>query len=598
MKGHSLFKLNNYLEQKKGNTMKKIFFLLLLFAFAKSFCQIQLSGSITSLEWNNSTNQASSAGDTYLGHLTNSPYYYFVLCVFDLDQLGGIVTSVNSGQVTLSMDQTWGYTGDGYTAGFITSDVSEASMASQVSAIQGMSGTWAHEQNTITLTIALNKIVNNKIIIGVRRSGDRKRLADCSANISATVVAQATLHVSYSQGSGNIVAYAGSAYNTPSAPATLTANEGTQITISPLSPTITNYTLTYNENQAPLNKSQWTKYDGNGASQGNLTPATNSFSLSKSEDGWDYKAEMKKLCTVTVGMENYSGSMSGTLQVDGSNVSVPATPQKVEGNNISSAVTSTYIAGASGTHLNYNFSNWKVNGTDNTTSTSITLGINAHTTLNAYYKAKPSNGYRNLNFTGNTGDNITITWSDHPSANVTQFQIWRRVRHNGVTGSAVLLATVNHGTTSYTDYDYIYTSTYSDDLLYYDVRAYFQPDGTYADEDYVSVFGRFAIDPSKQNQNASIGMLANELPKEFSLGAYPNPFNPTTVIRYSVPEAGVVTLKVYNILSQEVASLVNETKAAGTHAVNFNANNLPTGIYIARLQAGSKVISIKLQLVK
>lgn len=65
-----------------------------------------------------------------------------------------------------------------------------------------------------------------------------------------------------------------------------------------------------------------------------------------------------------------------------------------------------------------------------------------------------------------------------------------------------------------------------------------------------------------------------------------------------MPEAGAVTLKVFNILSQEVASLVDENKAAGTYQVNFNAKNLPTGIYVARLQAGSKVMSIKLQLIK
>lgn len=91
----------------------------------------------------------------------------------------------------------------------------------------------------------------------------------------------------------------------------------------------------------------------------------------------------------------------------------------------------------------------------------------------------------------------------------------------------------------------------------------------------------------------------NDLPKTFNLFQnYPNPFNPATVIRYALPESEHVTLKVYNILSQEVADLINENQSAGIHQVNFNASSLPTGIYIARLHAGAKTMSIKLQLVK
>lgn len=89
------------------------------------------------------------------------------------------------------------------------------------------------------------------------------------------------------------------------------------------------------------------------------------------------------------------------------------------------------------------------------------------------------------------------------------------------------------------------------------------------------------------------------IPNEFYLYPnYPNPFNPSTKIKFTIPEAELVNLKIFNILSQEVACLVNEMKSAGTHVVNFNALNLPTGTYIARLQAGSKVISMKLLLVK
>ncbi len=68
---------------------------------------------------------------------------------------------------------------------------------------------------------------------------------------------------------------------------------------------------------------------------------------------------------------------------------------------------------------------------------------------------------------------------------------------------------------------------------------------------------------------------------------YPNPFNPTTIINYYIPKTCLVTLKVYNILGKEVASLVNEEKAPGNHQVQFNAAGLASGIYIYRINAGA-----------
>ncbi len=79
---------------------------------------------------------------------------------------------------------------------------------------------------------------------------------------------------------------------------------------------------------------------------------------------------------------------------------------------------------------------------------------------------------------------------------------------------------------------------------------------------------------------------------------YPNPFNPTTKISYSVAEQTMVTLKVYDVLGKEVATLVNNVKPAGQYDVSFNAANLATGMYIYKLQAGDFVSSKKMMLVK
>ena len=77
-------------------------------------------------------------------------------------------------------------------------------------------------------------------------------------------------------------------------------------------------------------------------------------------------------------------------------------------------------------------------------------------------------------------------------------------------------------------------------------------------------------------------------PNEFKLyDNYPNPFNPTTIIRYAIPEASFTSIKIYNGLGKEVSTLVNETKTAGTYEVEFNASDLSSGVYFYTLQAGS-----------
>jgi hypothetical protein len=88
-------------------------------------------------------------------------------------------------------------------------------------------------------------------------------------------------------------------------------------------------------------------------------------------------------------------------------------------------------------------------------------------------------------------------------------------------------------------------------------------------------------------------------PQAFTLTQnYPNPFNPTTKIEYSLQKAGMVSLKVYNVLGDEVVTLVNGPREAGSHAVPFNAQDLASGVYFYRLQVGTFVSTKKLILMK
>lgn len=89
------------------------------------------------------------------------------------------------------------------------------------------------------------------------------------------------------------------------------------------------------------------------------------------------------------------------------------------------------------------------------------------------------------------------------------------------------------------------------------------------------------------------------MPKSFSLGQnYPNPFNPTTTIEYSVAKESFISLKVYNILGKEVASLVNEVKPTGNFNVEFNASELSSGMYFVEMNAGNFKANKKILLVK
>lgn len=88
-------------------------------------------------------------------------------------------------------------------------------------------------------------------------------------------------------------------------------------------------------------------------------------------------------------------------------------------------------------------------------------------------------------------------------------------------------------------------------------------------------------------------------PIEYSLNQnYPNPFNPSTTINYSIKSAGDVSLKVYDILGTEVASLVNEVKEPGNYSVTFDATKLPSGMYVYILSAGNFIDTKKLILLK
>jgi hypothetical protein len=122
----------------------------------------------------------------------------------------------------------------------------------------------------------------------------------------------------------------------------------------------------------------------------------------------------------------------------------------------------------------------------------------------------------------------------------------------------------------------------------------------------IAISGGITTGPALTNETwvlteiiQGINIEGGTVPEEYSLVQnYPNPFNPTTNIEYSIPEQSFVELKVYDVLGNEVATLVNEEQSAGVYRTDFIGTNLTSGIYFYKLQTGSFVETKKMILLK
>ena len=137
------------------------------------------------------------------------------------------------------------------------------------------------------------------------------------------------------------------------------------------------------------------------------------------------------------------------------------------------------------------------------------------------------------------------------------------------------------------------------------IGSYTQTGGAYFEGmiDDIRVYDRALtineIDSLFNEGTTSVEEIGSTIPNEFKLTQnYPNPFNPSTNIEYSLPEASFVQLKVYDVLGNEVATLVNEEQSAGTYRADFIAENLASGFYVAQLRAENTIKTIKMSLLK
>lgn len=105
---------------------------------------------------------------------------------------------------------------------------------------------------------------------------------------------------------------------------------------------------------------------------------------------------------------------------------------------------------------------------------------------------------------------------------------------------------------------------------------------------------------TKNNSNNNLkGSVSSNISDDYKLYQnFPNPFNPATILSYKINQSGFVTLKVYNLVGQVVATLVNDYQEVGTYSKQFDASNLSAGIYLYKLQVNNFTSVKRMTLIK
>ena len=176
-----------------------------------------------------------------------------------------------------------------------------------------------------------------------------------------------------------------------------------------------------------------------------------------------------------------------------------------------------------------------------------------------------------------SGGQIELTWKDN-SSNEDQFRIERSI--DGFTWA--YLTTASAARTSCSD-----TGLASSKRYYYRIRS----ENAFGNSGYSNI----ADATTKATTGIhNVGLNASG----FELLNYPNPFNPSTCVSFTIPKSGFVTLKVFDVLGREAATLLSEERDRGTYSVQWNASNIPSGVYVSRLESNGCIFARRMMLVK
>lgn len=183
--------------------------------------------------------------------------------------------------------------------------------------------------------------------------------------------------------------------------------------------------------------------------------------------------------------------------------------------------------------------------------------------------------------------NPILTWNANTEADLNGYRVYKKY----ITSSGTVIYNFFTTNTSYTDGDFLSNYKTGEDVAEYYVVAEDINNNISSESLHKIIDGTSYIQwkIAVQGTNDEFYFLKQN---------YPNPFNPITTINYQIKEKGFVTLRIYNMLGKEVATLVNEIKSEGAYFVNFDASNLPSGVYIYSLRANEFVQNNKMTLLK
>lgn len=219
----------------------------------------------------------------------------------------------------------------------------------------------------------------------------------------------------------------------------------------------------------------------------------------------------------------------------------------------------------------YNWNLWDHNGYIQTVLHCEADGYTDSVRISTDYLSTP----KNLSVSGSVGDHPTLSWTANIEPDLDGYNIYQTIG----TGSEYFLYQVNASQTSFTDNGVTITSGKFDPIVKYRIDAEDISGDKSAKTGYVSVRSNMISKEVAVTENDGII-------KDFNLnGPYPNPFNPSTKIGFSLPEQSNVSLKVFNIQGREIATLASGTKEKGNYTTLFNGSKLGSGIYIYKLTA-------------
>ncbi|MBX9839387.1 MAG: hypothetical protein K2X69_13865, partial [Silvanigrellaceae bacterium] len=391
-------------------------------------------------------------------------------------------------------------------------------------------------------TAIQGSLSGRKIIIGVLSESESTDGSNTSASISLYVEFTrplATINYSvYNDMDGFVGGIIGVGINTSAAqknsPYNSTATEGNTINVLAYDTgnTYGGYTYVFNDNEGPTNLSELYRQNGQLGYYSYGASPSGSHTFLQNDSGIEFVAKLKKVCNLT--FSNPGRAIYLNLNTYNSSV----TANVVEQNTISPGAEGYFVV--DGIESSF-MGEWK-----NSAGQSFsTITASQHDTYTPVYRIQavpPA-----ISFGTTIGQPVVINWTDNPNSNVTQYRIHRRVYQNGVWSADAVIATVNSGVQTYTDYEYNLGVWKQDILLEYGITAYYSVNSTWS-QGGANTQVYCTIGASMQSNDLVLAKKESGIPTDYSISSYPNPFNPTTTINYQLPKDGMVTIKVYDIL--------------------------------------------------